>query len=162
MRQFPSPPNGFRGSGRNERIKATRRDAEKMRMHGAQSTPDSISTPLRGKAIFRRGYTTIALTLLPREALVKGGAPLSARAGIPPPPPCTDVGAHSGPACTTAGWLKASTVHYLADKQILMSKTVRPNCIMAFPRILRASNLSVPPPGYPYPHPTFTSRHSHP
>lgn len=64
-----------------------RRDAEKMRMHGAQSTPDSISTPLRGKAIFRRGYTTIALTLLPREALVKGGrATIRARGYSTPSP----------------------------------------------------------------------------
>lgn len=104
---------------------------------------------LRGKAIFRRGYTTIALTLLPREALVEEGAPPSA--GVPSPSPALPYPpAHrrgTQPACTTAGWLKASTARYLADKQILMSKTVRPNCIMAFPRILRASNLSVPPPG---------------
>lgn len=70
--------------------------------------------------------------------------------GCSPPLPSPTRPAHrrgTQPACTTAGWLKASTARYLADKQILMSKTVRPNCIMAFPRILRASNLSVPPPG---------------
>lgn len=105
-------------------------------MRAYASFQSSILTPLREKAIFRRGYTTIALTLFPRDALVEGVRHYP-RAFYP-----------SSDGVRLRG-VESTTLHYFADKQILMSKTVRPNCIMAFPRILRASNLSVPPPVTP-------------
>lgn len=130
----------------NERVKSTRRKDAAVYARGAKLSRFDIDTPSR-KGNFSSRIHDYRVNVAPAGcSRQRGRATIRAR-GYSTPFPSHRRGAQA--ACTTAGWLKASTARYLADKQILMSKTVRPNCIMAFPRILRASNLSVPPPGNP-------------